>query len=551
MRAAALAIGGFLALGASTAAATPQAIRAVPRPSTAGMEPAVQRQLAAVEERLDRAIGGSETATDERLTAFGECGMAYAAYGELAAARACLENAQVLAPQDARWPYFLGVLAQDDGDLDAAIAAFVRADELHQGDPATLLRLGNVLLAAGEQERAEEVFRRALPVLGAIAGAHYGLGRIAIDQDRLAEAIAHFEAALARQPRASVVRYALGQAYRRAGRLEEARRELAARGDVEVRFPDPLMAELGSRNLGSQHLISLGSEALAQKRFATAIEAFDLALISRPEDSATWTRLGVAHESLGGLQDAERCYRRAIATHQENARAHYNLGTLLARSGRLEEGVGHLEAAVRLAPDAPAMAFNLARALAETGAHERAIEVYDRLLLRSPSDGEARFARALALMAVGRHDEAAGELAAVVEQLPEELAPRLAEARALLNGGREKEALSRLETAVDRSPGDPEAVLLLVRALVSGQTPRTQDAERALRLAASLPAAGAEREEAIALALAALGRFVEAESHLVNALSLSASGDAAGERRRSCLRQLRRGELCKTSTGRW
>lgn len=551
MRGAALVIGWLLTLGATAQAVMGQSLRAVPTPPTAGMEPAVQQQLAAVAEALDRATGRPEAPIAERLAAFGECGMTYAAYGQFAPARACLENASRLAPEDARWPYYLGVLAQDDGDFATAIAAFESADELRGEDPATLLRLGNVLLAAGEQERAEEVFRRALPVYGAIAGAHYGLGRIALDRQRIPEAIAHFEAALQRQPGASVVRYPLGQAYRRAGRLEEARRELAARGDVEVRFPDPLLAELGSRNRGSQHLISLGNEALGQKRFAMAIQAFELALVSRPEDSSTWTKTGVAHESLGGLQEAERCYRQAIAINPENARAQYNLGTLLARTARLGEGIGHLEAAVRLAPDAPAMAFNLARALTESGENARAIEVYDRLLQRAPSDSEARFARALALIAVERYEEAAVELAAVVAQAPDELAPRLAEARALLNGGREAEARTRLEAAAERFPDSSEPVLLLVRTLTSAGTAGGRDAARASELAETLPVGGAEREEALALSLAALGRWAEAEAYAVEAVRLSGPTDPAGERRRRCLERLRLQQPCRTAPGAW
>ena len=541
----------LVALAVVDSAGAAASSRPVPRPPTAAMEPAVREQIAAIERALDGALDTPGVPAAEGLATFADCGLTYAAYGFVESALACFENAALAAPDDARWPYYLGVLRQDDGEFAAAAADFERARELRPGDPAILLRLGDVLLQLGALERAESVFAAALEVRGAVAGAQYGLGRIALERARVDEAISHFEAALARQPGASIVRYALGQAYRRAGRVEDARRELAAHGADEVRFPDPWMGELGGRNRGSQQLVKLGSEALEARRFDVAVEVFERALESRPEDSSSWTKLGVAHEGLGALAAAERCYRQAIATAPENARAHYNLGTLLARTGRLGESLEPLETAARLAPDAPAMAFNLARALGESGEHERALAVYDRLLERMPSDTEARFARAQTLAALGLHAEAATELAAVVAAAPGELAPRLAEARALLNAGRAGEARERLGAALARFPDSDEITFLLVRILTTVSDPRVRDGARAQELVGRLAAAPADREEAQALTLAELGRVTEAATHARQALALTPPADAAVGRRRSCLAELARGEPCRTVTGAW
>jgi tetratricopeptide (TPR) repeat protein len=422
-------------------------------PDTASMEPAVQAQLAAERQSLEDALAaGAAAAATALAEAFGGCGSVYAAYQLREPALACFENAARLAPADARWHYHLGVLLQHSGDFAAAAECFERTLRLRPNDIPSLLRLGDVLFHTGALDRAQSMFEAALTMVGAIASAHFGLGRIALARGDSSAAIGHFEAALARQPGASIVRYSLAQAYRLAGRQEDARRELAAWGELPVRHPDPLLDDLARRNLGSQQSIARGTTALAEKRFAAAAAAYRQALTVRPADATTWANLGVALVGLSDIAGAEAAYRQALALDAENARAHYNLGTLLVEKAQLGEGLEHLEVAASLAPDSPAMAFNLARALTQAGAPQRALLAYDRLLQLAPRDLEARYLRAQLLLVLRRYEEARRDLERVCAEAPNEAAPHEGLAVALSAEGRFAEAATQQRRALVLTP---------------------------------------------------------------------------------------------------
>jgi Flp pilus assembly protein TadD len=360
-------------------------------------------------------------------------------------------------------------------------------------------------------------------------------------------AAGHFEAVLADQPGASEVRMSLALAYRKLGRLDDARKALSGYGEGRVAFPDPWMEELAALNAGSRQFVTVGTTALRERRFAAAAEAFRKALAADPRDAAAWANLGVAQEGLGDPAGAEQSYRKAVELDPADERANYNLGTLLAARGNPQEGIGYLETAARLDPASRDALFNLGRAVAEAAGPARALDVWDRLLELAPQDAEARFQRAQALSSLGRYGEAATELAAVIAAAPEEVAPRAAQAQVLLLAGRDADARSRLEEGLARLPKSEALAQLLVRVLASSSRPEVRDGARALEIAQRLLAAGstAGREEAVALALGELGRFADAADHQRRALASAGPGSPHRQRLERCLASYERGEPCR------
>lgn len=71
--------------------------------------------------------------------------------------------------------------------------------------------------------------RAALPSQTRQCACSYGLGQVALKQEKLPEALAHFEAAAAIHPGSSVLRCCAGATLRRMGRLHEAARQLRVR----------------------------------------------------------------------------------------------------------------------------------------------------------------------------------------------------------------------------------------------------------------------------------------------------------------------------------
>ncbi|HEV2845672.1 MAG TPA: tetratricopeptide repeat protein [Thermoanaerobaculia bacterium] len=537
---------GLLCALASGAAEPPKLVP-VPAVDTSAMEPAVRDQIEAQRRALAEATSRLPAGSPELAEAYGRCGQLHILYKLDEPARACLENAASLAPSDPRWAYYLGVLLRNAGDFEAAEARLARALELRPGDPATLIHLGETRLRRGRLDEARKAFETALPLEGAGAAARFGLGRVDLARGDAQAAAGHFEAALASQPGASEVRQPLGLAYRKLGRLDDARAALSAAGDGRVTFPDPLMDQVVTLNAGSQLHIVTGTTALRAGRFAEAVEAYGKALAADPKDANAWLNQGVAFQGLRDLAGAERSFRKAVELDPANARAHYNLGSLLAGKGDRTEAIRHLESAVRLDPDSRDALFNLGLSLAGAGEPARALEAFDRVLKLSPRDAEARFHRTQALSSLGRHEEAVAELGTVIAAVPGEIAPRVALASVLLRAGRDAEARTRLEEGMARLPNSEALAHLLVRVLASSSQPKVRDGRKALEIAQRLLAAGSnpDREEAMALALGELGRYAEAADHQRRALTGVPPGSPNRQRLERCLDLYGRGEPCR------
>jgi tetratricopeptide (TPR) repeat protein len=520
----------------------------VPPVDTSAMEPAVREQIEAERQALEDAKKQHPAGSPELAAAFGRCGQVHALYKLNEPARACFENAVRIAPSDARWAYSLGALLQTTNELEPAGTHLARAQELRPRDPATLIRLGEVRLRLGRLDEARKAFEAALPLPGAEAAAHFGLGRVALTRGDAKTAAEHFEATLASQPGASEVRNPLAMAYRKLGRMDDARKALAEYGEGRVTFPDPFLEQVAALNAGSRQHVIAGTTALRERRFAEAAEALRKALeTGAGEDATVWANYGVALERLGDPAGAERSYRKALELQPGNVRAHYNLGTLLAARGDRRQGIEHLETAARLDPDSRDVLFNLGQALAEAGEPARALETWDRLLKLSPQDPVARFRHAQALSALGRHGEAAAELGAVIAAAPTEVAPRAAQANALLLAGHDAEARARLEEGIARVPGSEVLALLLIRVLASSSQPEIRDGKKALEIAQKLLAAGsnADREEAMALALGEVGRFEEAAEHQRRALAATGPEAPGRQRLEHCLALYESGKPCR------
>jgi len=89
-----------------------------------------------------------------RATAYGSLGFVYRQMGQSMKAKQCFETALTLAPERTRAMIGLGLVAQDSGDLAAAVRWYSRAVATQPGDVASLL------LAQALQREAFSLTRR-------------------------------------------------------------------------------------------------------------------------------------------------------------------------------------------------------------------------------------------------------------------------------------------------------------------------------------------------------------------------------------------------------
>jgi tetratricopeptide (TPR) repeat protein len=98
------------------------------------------------------------------------------------------------------------------------------------------------------------------------------------------------------------------------------------------------------------------SEALALERqgdYDAALTSYRLALRDRPNDQRVLQNMAIAFSRLGQLEEAIRCYRRALELDPGLGGAHYGLAFLLLKRGDNEGAAEHLQAFLARAPNSP------------------------------------------------------------------------------------------------------------------------------------------------------------------------------------------------------
>jgi Flp pilus assembly protein TadD len=121
------------------------------------------------------------------------------------------EPTTVLVSDDwTRWnDYGIGLLLQ--GDLKGAEAAFLRVTEIAPENPDGWVNIGRARVAEGDVEGAREVLERALELSPDLARAHYFMSRVQRAEGEIEAAIVSLEKVAAQYPRDRVVRNDLGR----------------------------------------------------------------------------------------------------------------------------------------------------------------------------------------------------------------------------------------------------------------------------------------------------------------------------------------------------
>jgi tetratricopeptide (TPR) repeat protein len=473
-----LLLGGVANLGAAWAEGSGRSLlQPLPWPAVESFDPQVRDILEQQRNRLEALAEAPDTPADQLGRAFAEVGQLYLYYGLQEPAGAALGNAHVLLPEDLRWPYLLGTMAQDRGRLEEAREWLERALERRPNDLPSLLRLSTVELGLGYHESAAERARKAL-ALGEPAAAHQALGRALLARGENTAALEHLLRALDLQPEATSLHQQIGLAHRRLRDEERAREHLLQAGPAPVRFGDPLIDSLERFAAGVHAHLTRGNQAFRAGRYREAAEAFRRAVAAAPDNASARLNLGAALSRMGELPAAVEEYRRAAEIDPRLPMVHYNLGTLYGQLGDHVNAAQSFGRALELDPRFRPGLFNLATALGHLGRFEEAAEVYGRLIDLDPQSTVAWISRATALALAGR-EAAAREV---------------------------------LEDAIEAHPHNLELAQALARLLSAATDVAVRDAPRALRLAlaAFLGAQTVERAETVAMALAEAGSFEHA-----------------------------------------
>ena len=223
------------------------------------------------------------------------------------------------------------------GRVPAAETLYQEVLAQNPDHPGALRQLGTLRLQQGDFEDAMRLIRRALDGDPSSCEARVNLGVALHALNRPAEALEHFETAIALEPERAEAHYNLGRALHKLKRMAEAGECYERALALKPSYP-------GAHN-------NLGNVNLALDRPRQAMACFEAALAIAPDHADAHSNLGIAFHALDRYDEALASYARALAIRPDHADAHNNLGLALRDMNRHAEAIVCFERAQAVQPD--------------------------------------------------------------------------------------------------------------------------------------------------------------------------------------------------------
>ncbi len=376
----------------------------IPQIEQEEFEPAVGKQIRHAYEEARRKPDDAEAA--------GRLGMILQCYGKYESAGMCYRRARALAPRSFRWAYYLGNVEAWLGKNQEGVEQIRNALQLDTTYTPARVRLGQMLLEAGDLEESARAFEESIRQNPRLAAAHLGLGRVRQAGGDWSRAIESYRRTSDIAPNDAAARYALAMAYKKTGDADKARDQLNAYQRVKESVQpseDPLMNEVKSLYMGGLSHFAKASSLVQQGKNNEAIAEFESALRVNPRMVMAHIDLIALYGGLGEKDKAERHFRQAVELDPGWAEAYYNWGLLLARA-QSSEAVDAFRKAIAVNPHYADAHIRLGLLLDETGHWAKAQESFQRALDDQPSNRESRFLLGRSLIRTGDFHAAIAQL---------------------------------------------------------------------------------------------------------------------------------------------
>ena len=431
-----------------------------------GLPPAVAAHLREAHEAAKRAPGSAEVV--------GALCTAYHADLMFDAARRCYDRVGAL-DSDWRWEYArtlidieLGGTPQLAGRL-RAIAA--RAPEFGP----VWLRLGDAEFKAGRYDAAAEAWRRAaalppfepdgaatpphVPEASLASYASFGLARVALVRGDAAGARQILEGIVRVSPGFGPAYRLLGESYLALGLEAESARAVyrAGRMPAFAPFVDPFVDALTRESRNSTLLLRVASEATLTLNAAWSEYLTRRAVQFDPANPDAAIKLARVLRTLDRNQEALGWFEKYAEMVPGDYLALAHIGSCLSALGRFSEAEDYFRRSLAGLDDATTH-YNLGLLMAMTGRPDQAEREYRRAIAIDPAHADARGNLAPLLVRMGRPAEAVRELRQLVADDPENAAALTNLGVVLMQQGRAAEARRYLEEALRLAPGLPQAV---------------------------------------------------------------------------------------------
>jgi tetratricopeptide (TPR) repeat protein len=406
---------------------------------------------------------------------YGRVGLHYLAHGQYASAEAAFANAASLDSENFRWPYYLGLTQEAQGNRDQAIALFGRSLRLNADNPAAATRLGLALIDAGRGASAGSLLEGVIASDNRPhAAAEAGLGRLALERGDYREAVARYQKALSQQAGADALHGVLSQAYAKLGETEAARHHASKVGAGLPVIQDPLVALLDAHRQPSSRFIELGDQARQRGQIAQAAVFYDFAAAVNPEDPD-------AGERIAGLKNSASVSAGAVKAAPTSA-DFFERGVYFAATGDDDSAIREYEASIELDPNDVAAHLFLGNARMRQQAFAQAAQQYGLAAARDDKNAEIRYREGMAWMAAATCERAETALLAAYELEPTAL--RVVQAIARLyatcpvDDEKRRQALKYAQLLYNAQPALETAATLAMVLAANGQFEDAADYQR-------------------------------------------------------------------------
>jgi len=297
-----------------------------------------------------------------------------------------------------------GISAQQQGDLNAAIAAYKQAVTLNPALGEAHANLGAALAAAGQFDDAIEEDKRAIELVPDTTSVRMNLALAYYKKGDLEHARLEFEAVHAARPQDLNAAILLAYSDLKLNRADDASRVLAPLAAANVANPDfqyvLALAQIQSGNLtdGLPRMEKVASETRSPDAYVIAGQAhmdhgqypqaradFDAALQLAPTFPGLHTLAGMARDANGDQLAARPEFEAALRDDPKDFNANLHLGGILLKNGEIDAARPLLETALQLQPNFPYARFEMARLNRQTGHYDEAVKTLEELSKADPN----------------------------------------------------------------------------------------------------------------------------------------------------------------------
>lgn len=221
--------------------------------------------------------------------------------------------------KDMPWFYNQGVVLENQGQIEAALANFRKVVEMAPTNETALLNIGKALTKYGKAEEAVPVLRQVCALAPENPETHVSLGSALLDTGDIEGAITEIEKGIALKPNYPNAYNSLGAALARSGKL------------------------------------------------TPAVDAFQIAVSQNPDHAAAHNNLGSALAQQGSWNKAAVAHRKALQINPGYANAAENLAAALMAIGLPDQAIEQYEVALKIAPESRKTRLRQIAILSERG----------------------------------------------------------------------------------------------------------------------------------------------------------------------------------------